>query len=57
MPWGVKKAGGNKPYKIVKKTTGAVVGSSTSRTKATASVRARYAAEGGYKMGKKRGKR
>ena len=56
MPWRVKKGSGERPYKIVKKTTGEVVGSSTSSAKAKASVRARYAAEGGAVMGKKRKK-
>lgn len=46
MPWKVKKGSGSRPYKIVKSTTGKVVGSSTSKAKAKASVRARYAAEG-----------
>jgi hypothetical protein len=44
MPYSVKKSGGGaKPFKIVKKDTGKVVGSSTSKAKAEASVRARYA--------------
>ena len=43
MPWSVKKGSGPKPYKIVKDTTGKVVGSSTSEEKAQASVNARYA--------------
>jgi hypothetical protein len=45
MPWNVRKGGGSKPWKIIKKTTGEVVGSSTSKGKALASVAARYAAE------------
>lgn len=45
MPWGVKKGKGPRPYKIVKKTTGKVVGSSTSLAKAKASIRARYMGE------------
>jgi len=45
MPWKVKKDGGSRPYKIVKTSTGKVVGSSTSKEKAKASVRARYASE------------
>ena len=42
MPWTTKKSskGG---YDIVKKDTGAKVGHSTSKAKAQASVRARYA--------------
>jgi len=43
MPWKVKKGSGPKPFKIVKKDSGKVVGSSTSKAKAEASVRARYA--------------
>lgn len=43
MPWKVQKGSGSKPWKIVKATTGKVVGSSTSKAKANASVRARYA--------------
>lgn len=45
MPWSVKKGSGNKKYKIVKDSTGKVVGSSTTKAKALASVRARYASE------------
>lgn len=45
MPWSVRKGSGARPYKIVKR-GGKVVGSSTSRGKAQASVRARYAAKG-----------
>lgn len=45
MPWKVVKRSGSKPWKIVKTTTGKVVGSSTSKAKAQASVRARYAHE------------
>lgn len=52
MPWAVKKSTGPRPYKIVRKDTGKVVGSSTSKSKAQASVRARYQ---GYKK-EKRGK-
>lgn len=44
MPWKVVKKGkGARPYKIVKSSTGEVVGSSATRAKAMASVRARYA--------------
>jgi hypothetical protein len=43
MPYTIRKGTGKKPYKIVKKTTGKIVGSSTSKAKAKASVRARYA--------------
>jgi hypothetical protein len=52
MPWSVKKGKGSRPWKIVKNTTGKVVGTSTSRRKALSSIRARYAAEGA-KTGRK----
>ena len=55
MPWKVRKGSGKKPYKIVKH--GKVVGSSTSKAKAQASVRARYASEHGWKPSGKRRKR
>lgn len=42
MPWTVKKARGP-GYDIVKKDSGKKVGHSTSKAKAQASVRARYA--------------
>ena len=42
MPWKTKKAKGG-GYDIVKKDTGKKVGHSTSKAKAQASVRARYA--------------
>jgi len=42
MPYKVVKRGGTKPYKIIKISTGKIVGSSTSKVKAEASVRARY---------------
>lgn len=44
MPWTVRKKDNGK-YAIVKKTTGQVVGTSDSKEKADASVRARYASE------------
>lgn len=43
MPWKVVKGSGGRPWKIVKKDTGEVVGSSISKAAAQASVRARYA--------------
>lgn len=46
MPYKIVKRGGARPWKIVKKDSGKVVGSSTSKAKAQASVRARYAGEG-----------
>jgi len=45
MPYKIVKRGGARPYKIVNKNTGKVVGSSTSKAKAEASVRARYMGE------------
>lgn len=43
MPYSIIKRGGERPYKIIKKDTGKQVGSSTSKAKAEASIRARYA--------------
>lgn len=43
MPYKVVKRTGAKPYKIVNKETGKVVGSSETKKKAEASVRARMA--------------
>jgi hypothetical protein len=48
MPWRAVKRNGKAV--IIKSSTGKVVGHSTSMSKAEASVRARYASEGGYKM-------
>ena len=46
MPVKVKKTTGSKPYKIVKRTTGEVVGASASKKKAAASARATNRAYG-----------
>lgn len=54
MPYAVRKGGGKKPYKIVNKRTGKTVGSSTSKTKAQKSIRARNAAKHGAKLGGRR---
>lgn len=43
MPWTLRRGTGKKPYKIVKKGTGKVVGSSKTKKMAKASIRARYA--------------
>ena len=43
MPYKIEKRGGERPYKIINKNTGKQVGSSTSKAKAEASIRARYA--------------
>jgi hypothetical protein len=50
MPYAVVKKDGPRPFKIIRKDTGKIVGSSTTRAEAQASIRARYANE------KKRGK-
>ena len=44
MPVTVRKGSGSKPWKIVEKSSGKVVGSSTSKAKADSSARARNAA-------------
>jgi len=49
MPVKVVKRSGAKPYKIVEKSSGKVVGSSTTRTKAQGSANARNAARHGWK--------
>ena len=57
MPVTVRKGSGAKPYKIVEKATGKVVGSSTTREKAQSSANARNAARHGWKpTGKSRKK-
>jgi hypothetical protein len=43
VPYRVRKGKGKKPWKIIKTTTGKQVGSSTSKSKAQASIRARHA--------------
>ena len=43
MPYAVRKSGAK--WQIVNKDTGKVVGTSTSKAKAEASIRARYAGE------------
>jgi len=55
MPVTVREGSGKKPWKIVEKATGKVVGSSTSKAKAQSSANARNAALHGWKpTGKKR---
>jgi len=49
MPWTIKKGKDGRPWKIVKK-SGKVVGSSSNKNDAMASIRARYESEAGYKM-------
>lgn len=43
MPWFVRKGTGPRPWKIVSKKTGKVVGSAKTKAEAQASVKARYA--------------
>jgi len=45
MPYTIKKEKGARPWKIIKKTTGEIVGSSKTLKNAKASIRARYASE------------
>lgn len=52
MPYTVRRGSGKRQYKIIKTTTNEVVGSSTSKAKAKASIRARYHAEAGGKFTK-----
>lgn len=47
MPYTIKKVGSK--YKIIRKTDGKTVGTSDTKAKAQASVRARYAGEYGKK--------
>lgn len=47
MPYAIRHEGGNRPYKIIKTTTGKVVGTSKNRADAQASIRARFASERG----------
>jgi len=42
MPYELRKGTGPRKWKIVKKATGKVVGTSTTEAKAKASIRARY---------------
>lgn len=54
MPYMVRKGEGKRPWKIVNKNTGKIVGSSTSQAKAMASARARQASHYGWKPTKNR---
>lgn len=47
MPYKIEKRSGARPFKIIKKDTGKVVGSSITKAQAQASIRARYAGEHG----------
>ncbi len=48
MPYLVRKGTGARPYKIVRRDTGEVVGTSKTRSDAEASIRARYWGEHGH---------
>lgn len=50
MPYDIKKGSGPRPWKIIKKDTGEVVGSSTSEASARASIRARHAVGYSFKV-------
>jgi hypothetical protein len=50
MPYTIRRGGGPRPWKIIKKTTGEVVGTSKTREQAEASVRARYMGENKKKV-------
>ena len=54
MPYKIEERKGPKPFKIIRKTDGKVVGSSSSRADAKASVRARLAGEHGWTPSKKK---
>lgn len=55
MPYRIVQRSGKRPWKIIKKATGKVVGSSLTKEDAEASVRARYLKEhGGEEHGKKK---
>jgi len=47
MPWKIVKRDGPKPWKIIRADTGKIVGSSSTKAKALASMRIRYAAKEG----------
>lgn len=48
----VRRKGSKRPWKIVEKSTGRIVGSSTNKRKAQSSARVRNAASGGANMKK-----
>lgn len=54
MPYKIVKSG--EKFKIVKKTTGEVVGTSATREKALSSINARLAGEHGWRPKKRKGK-
>ncbi len=52
MPYRIVKRSGKRPWKIIKKSTNKVVGSSLTKADAEASVKARYLGEGRMLNGK-----
>jgi len=54
MPYSIVKRSGEKPYKIINKETGKIVGSSATKAKAESSIKARLAGEHGWKPTKKK---
>lgn len=54
MPYKIEKRKGPKPYKIIRKTDGKVVGASKSLEDAKASIRARNAGEHGWTPSKRK---
>jgi len=52
MPYRIENRGGERPFKIINKSTGKTVGSSVSKAKAESSVRARLAGEHGGLKGR-----
>lgn len=54
MPVKVRKGSGKRQWKIVEKSTGKVVGSSTSKVKAQGSANARNAARHGWKPSRRK---
>lgn len=49
MPYRIERRTGKRPWKIINKITGKVVGSSLSEKRAEASIRARLAGEHGWR--------
>lgn len=54
MPYKIVRRSGQRPWKIINKDRDEVVGSSTTKTKAQASARARLAGEHGFRFTRKK---
>jgi len=55
VPWHIEhQKGSDRPWKIIKTSTGEVVGSSTDEQTAKRAIAARYASESGVKMRNKK---